>query len=278
MKGGLTSIIIPCWNGLRHTRVCLRHVLRWTTLPFELILIDNGSRDGTGAWLRSLRAHAVCGKSGGSLRRMKIIHNRENSGYPVAMNQGIRSAHGDWWVFGNNDAAVTPFWLEGMRSAFSCRLKIGGVAPFSNPMRRPNGGGSGKAAPGFPTDMRGLERLGAACFLRGEDPAYIPSGNFVPGFWFLTKASVMRRVGLFDPAFSPMGYEDWDLQWRMRQAGYRLGFAGRSYVHHLWSGIVIENKMDPAEFFTPQKLGILLRKYPEVYGISFEVRSPGVSR
>ena len=63
-----TSVIIPCWNALELTRVCLAQLVRRTTRPYELIVVDNGSADGTGRWLKDFRSEALRGSPGGPLR------------------------------------------------------------------------------------------------------------------------------------------------------------------------------------------------------------------
>ena len=101
----LASIIILCCNELGYTRPCLQSVLQHTRRPYELILIDNGSSDGTAEHLEELRQRNEC---------VKVIHNAKNLGYPAGCNQGIVQAHGRYVVFLNNDTIVTESWLEGL--------------------------------------------------------------------------------------------------------------------------------------------------------------------
>ncbi len=269
----LTSVIIPCWNALALTRVCLRQTLRWTTLPFELILIDNGSRDGTGDWLKSLRRSALGKNAGRHLRGIRIIRNRENRGYTAAMNQGISAARGEWLLLGNSDAAVTPGWLEGMGRALRSHPRVGGVLPLANPPRR-RPGKTPWAHPPWYRDVADMEWFGRALLLRRSVPVYSGTEGFVPGFWFLTKRSVIDEVGLYDERFSPGSYEDWDLQVRMRRAGYRLGFAGRAYVHHVWSGSIRGNGLGHDDIFSARKIGLLWRKHPRASGLPFSLLTP----
>ena len=101
--GGLASIIIPCWSQLEFTRQCIsaRH---YTRPPWELIVIDNGSTDGTAAYLSGVQdATAV---------PVTVISNRENRGFPAAINQGLQQARGEYLVLLNNDVVVTDAWLD----------------------------------------------------------------------------------------------------------------------------------------------------------------------
>ena len=258
---------MPCWNALPLTRVCLRQLARRTTSPYELIAVDNGSTDGTGAWLAEFRARLLREPSG-ALRRFHIVSNAKNLGYPAAMNQGIRAARGRYLLFGNNDVAVTPLWLERMLAALRSRPGIGGVSAFSNPPRRPDEPIAWVCRPHY-RGLKGLERYAAASMLRGRVPAYFPVPGLFPGFWFLTKRSVLDKVGVFDERFSPGGFEDLDLQWRMRRAGRALGFAGHAFVHHVSFGCAQLNGLKAEALYGPDRARILRRKFPETAGVPY---------
>ena len=100
----LASIIIPCWNQLDFTRLCLTALARHTRPPWELIVIDNGSTDGTAAYLSGVRDVAPM--------PVTVISNSKNLGFPAAINQGLRAARGEYFVLLNNDAVVTDGWLS----------------------------------------------------------------------------------------------------------------------------------------------------------------------
>ena len=87
---GLTSIIIPCWNEIEFTQQCIPALFRHTRPPWELILVDNGSTDGTGDYLAGVQ-HA-------STIPVTIIANATNHGFPAAINQGLHVARGDYMV------------------------------------------------------------------------------------------------------------------------------------------------------------------------------------
>ncbi|MDX6768429.1 MAG: glycosyltransferase family 2 protein [Elusimicrobiota bacterium] len=261
----LTSVIIPCWNALALTRVCLERLERWTTAPYELVLVDNGSTDGTAAWLRAFARRARGPEA------VRVLRDARNAGYPAAMNRGLAVSRGRFVVFGNNDAAVTAGWLEGMLEAFRARPGVGGVAPCSNP---PGSVARGEpwAVRGLYDDAAGLDRLACAAQLVRPAAPFHPAAGFVPGFWFLTSAAVLARVGAFDEGFSPGGFEDWDLQWRMRRAGLRLGFAERAYVHHVWSGTAAARRVRRGTPRWEDRRRRLLAKHPDAAGQRLEVR------
>jgi glycosyltransferase involved in cell wall biosynthesis len=101
---GLASIIIPSWNPLEFTRQCITTLKSHTRQPWELIVIDNGSTDGTAAYLSGVQDAAVV--------PVTVISNRENRGFPAAINQGLQQARGEYLVLLNNDVVVTDAWLD----------------------------------------------------------------------------------------------------------------------------------------------------------------------
>ncbi len=95
MIRGLTSIIIPCWNQLKFTRQCVAALRQHTRGPWELIVVDNGSTDGTGEYLAGVRDMSAV--------PVTLISNATNLGFPAAINQGLREARGEYLVLLNND-------------------------------------------------------------------------------------------------------------------------------------------------------------------------------
>src|SRR5271165_596502 len=100
---GLSSVIIPCWNQLDFTRKCISAVFRQTGGSWELIVVDNGSTDGTGGYL--------AGVQDSSPVPVTLIANATNRGFPAAINQGLEFARGEFLVLLNNDVVVTDGWL-----------------------------------------------------------------------------------------------------------------------------------------------------------------------
>jgi GT2 family glycosyltransferase len=100
----LTSIIIPCWNQVEFTQQCLAALKSHTREPWELIVIDNGSTDGTATYLAGVRDMSTV--------PVTVVSNATNLGFPAAINQGLRLARGDYLVMLNNDVVVTDGWLD----------------------------------------------------------------------------------------------------------------------------------------------------------------------
>lgn len=84
--GGLSSVIIPCWNQLQFTRKCIGALFRQTGPNWELIVVNNGSSDGTGDYLGGVQDVSPV--------PVTVVANGTNRGFPAAVNQGLQYAQG----------------------------------------------------------------------------------------------------------------------------------------------------------------------------------------
>ena len=101
---GLSSIIVPCWNQVEFTQQCIAALKEHTRPPWELIVVDNGSTDGTALYLAGVRDLAAV--------PVTVVTNATNLGFPAAINQGLQLARGEYLVLLNNDVVVTDGWLD----------------------------------------------------------------------------------------------------------------------------------------------------------------------
>jgi GT2 family glycosyltransferase len=92
----MISIITAVHNGLAFNKIYLESIRKYTHNPYEIIIIDNASTDGTREFFQA----AGC----------KVIANDRNYSYPYTQNQGIRAATGEYLFFLNNDIIVSPSW------------------------------------------------------------------------------------------------------------------------------------------------------------------------
>ena len=125
MKPGLTSIIILTYNNIEFTKVCLKSVLDYTSqpkTPFEIIVVDNASTDGTQEYLQGLS----------DMHGIKVIYNKENMGFPKGNNQAAKIAEGEFLCLMNNDVIVTKDWLSNMLRALRSDAKLAAVGPYCN--------------------------------------------------------------------------------------------------------------------------------------------------
>jgi GT2 family glycosyltransferase/Flp pilus assembly protein TadD len=214
----LASIIVLCCDQLDYTRGCLESLLRCTRAPYELILVDNGSTDGTLAYLEAVRHQR-------GPARVEVLRNESNRGVPAAWNQAIARARGRYLVFLNNDTVLAPGWLEGLVSqALHDWPRVGLVGPVTNGAPEPQGIRAGYDS---------LEHLDAFAAQRRQDFAGRPLlVRRLTGFCLLVRREVLERVGTFDERFGLGFFEDDDLGVRAQEAGYRLVVARDVYVHH----------------------------------------------
>jgi glycosyltransferase involved in cell wall biosynthesis len=116
-QGHLASIIVPCCNQLEFTRQCFRALVRHTRGPWELIVVDNGSSDGTAAYLAGAQDLAAVA--------VTVVTNAQNLRFPAAINQGLQVARGEFLVLLNNDVVVTDAWLDQLIALTCARTSVG---------------------------------------------------------------------------------------------------------------------------------------------------------
>jgi len=207
----LTSIVILTHNQLPYTRGCLESIRFYTDEPYELVLVDNGSTDGTVEWL-------------GKQPDVRLITNAENRGFPAGANQGIRAARGDSIVLLNNDTLVGTGWLRRMLAALRRAPRTGLVGPVSN-----NVSGEQQVAVDY-TDLAQLDGF-AWRWGREHDGQTMPTDRLV-GFCLAFPRSLVDEIGLLDERFGIGNFEDDDYCRRAIEAGYQPAVARDAYVHH----------------------------------------------
>ncbi|MFH1901676.1 MAG: glycosyltransferase, partial [Candidatus Omnitrophota bacterium] len=106
----LFDIIALTWNNKQVTRDFVESFLGNTAISTRLIIIDNGSSDGTTEYLSSLKDSGNC--------IIKVVLNRENKGFVGGMNQGIEASNAPYVCLANNDLIFTKGWLEEIISVF----------------------------------------------------------------------------------------------------------------------------------------------------------------
>ncbi|MFB5761723.1 glycosyltransferase family 2 protein [Paenibacillus medicaginis] len=206
----LISIIIPTYNGLHLLRPCVDAIRNFSDLPYEIIVVDNGSNDGT--W-------AYCEKE-----RIISIWNPDNRGYAAACNMGLKLAAGDHLLLMNNDVTVMPGWLNNLYTALHSSKHVGMVGPVTN------------YASGIQQVETGADSMEA--FLRfatgnnRSDPTRWIETERLVGLCLLFRRQLLERVGYLDEIFSGGHYEDDDYCFRVRAHGFRLLACGDCFVHH----------------------------------------------
>ena len=213
----LASVIVPCFNRLESTRECVASLFRHTRSPWELIAVDNGSRDGTAEYLRGVRD--------ASPHRVEVITNPESRGSSTACNQGLALARGDYLILLANDAVVTDAWLDQLIGLAESGPRIGMTGPMSNDAPPP------QLVEGVSYDsMEAMHTF--ALRWRDEHRGHWLTTGKLAGFCVLIKRRVFEEVGGPDERPGPGPFEE-DLSMRVRRAGYELAVARDLFVHHL---------------------------------------------
>lgn len=207
-----TSIIILTHNQLIITQQCLESIRKHTSEDYELILVDNGSTDGTVEYLQNQAD-------------IRTVCNSTNFGFAKGCNQGVEIATGDSMLFLNNDTVVTSNWLGNMLSLLHSSSKIGMIGPVSN-----NVSGHQKIAVHY-QEISGLDEF-------AQQHCQSNAGQWkrvfrLVGFCLLVKKEVLDDIGVFDEQFGKGSFEDDDLCMRVVKRGYHLRIALDSFVHHI---------------------------------------------
>lgn len=211
------TVVIPVFNHFQLTYNCLASVREHLpTASFEVILVDDASSDET--VLASLVLE-------GSVR---VLRNEHNIGFVRSCNRGAAQARGDFVFFLNNDTLVQPGWLDELLATFDADPQVGVAG--SKLLERD---GTLQEAGGI------VWRLGDAWnWGRGAD-ADAPQFNYLRNVDYVSGAALMIRAGLFaelggfDDHFAPAYYEDTDLCFRARAAGWRVVLQPLSAIIHL---------------------------------------------
>ena len=232
----LSTIIIPTLNNLALTKNCLRSIRENTKATYRIIVVDNGSTDGTRNWLKS---------------QHDILHilNISNLGFGPAVNQGIFCADTPSVVILNNDTMVSPNWLTNMLAHFNADPTRGIVGPMSNFVSGPQliadtNLGSLESVNQFSANLFDTQHGNAQDIQR------------LVFFCALIKKDVIDKIGGLDERFILGNFEDDDFCRRASLAGFKCAMALDTFIYHHGHATFKANKID---------LNFLLEKNKQIY-------------
>jgi len=235
-----TSFVVINWNHRPLLEKCLRSLEQQISKDFELILVDNGSTDGSLNCLDQF-----------SLPAVKIIRNPENYGFCRAANQGIRAASGRFIALVNNDAILDPHWLEEIQLGFSGDARVGMCASKILSAREthridkvghlmyPDGQSYG----------RGHREVDRGQYDRVEE-VLCPDGAVA-----IYRAEVFQDAGLLDEDFFAYG-DDAELGLRARLRGWKCLYIPTARAYHYHSATL--GAYDPQKIFLIERNRIWL--------------------
>lgn len=215
-----TVVVIPTWNGRDLLGPCLESLLRQSTSDFSITVVDNGSTDGTCAWLRQ------------SYPAVTLIARERNYGFTGGVNPGIedalaRGAH--YVALLNNDAVADPHWLHWLVATAEQDPTLGSVT--SKILRWGHEGridttGDFYSSWGLPFP-RGRDELDQGQFDAAVyRPVFAGTGGAT-----LFRSAMLRQIGIFDQDFFAY-YEDIDLGFRAQLTGWQAAYEPRAIVQH----------------------------------------------
>ena len=218
----LLAVLVLSFNKREHVLRCLESVSRLEYAPREVIVVDNGSSDGSAAAIAQ------------RFPQVHLVRSHTNLGAAGGRNLGIRWADEHlsyrYILFLDDDTVVAPRMADELVAVLRRHPDTGLATPKayragSDALLASAGGMRVRLGAGSITDIGGGQRD------RGQfdDPAEVDS---CVGFAVLVRCEALERVGGFDDRYNPYGWEEVDLSLRIRETGYLIRYAPAALCWH----------------------------------------------
>ncbi|MCA9931003.1 MAG: glycosyltransferase family 2 protein [Anaerolineales bacterium] len=237
------SIIIPHLNGKHHLEICLKSLRAQSFTDFETILVDNGSTDGTQAFVRK------------QFPEVRLLELGQNRGFTGACNAGYAAANGDIIILLNNDTEADPNWLREVVTAFELYPRAGIVAGKMLLFDRRDyfhTAGDFYRIDGIPGN-RGVWQKDVGQFNQVEQVFGACGGSSA------YRRTLIDEIGFLDDDFF-FSCEDVDISWRANLAGWQVLYVPTAVIYHklkATGGSVIGSYYDGRNF-----LYLIWKNYP----------------
>ena len=241
----LVTTIVVNWNGRAYLDKCLTSLLEQTYQAQEIILVDNGSTDGSVDYVST------------TYPTIKVIRLTQNIGFAAANNVAIRDSAGGYVALLNNDAYAEPDWLANMIEVADRDPELGMIACkmlFAHQPQRINSAGLALDWAGFCWDWRGGEL---------DDPTeaelqecFGPTGGAA-----LYRHAMLEDIGLLDEDFFAYS-EDADLAWRAQRCGWHCLYVPTARVYHAASATSGQGSKFKSYLLGRSKVWLLVKNIP----------------
>jgi GT2 family glycosyltransferase len=241
-----TSFIIVNWNGKAVLAESLDSLQRQTTRDFEIIVVDNGSTDGSVTLIKD------------AYPQVKLVPLTTNRGFTGGNIEGLRHAKGKYVALVNNDAVLPPHWLQAMVDALesdeaigfcSSRIVIAGTTLIDS------------AGDAFTTAFAGT-KIGEL-----HDMKEFNERRYVPGACaaaVIYKRRMLDDIGFLDDDFF-LNHEDTDLNLRAWLAGWKCLFIPEATVEHHVSTTIGKLSETSVYYFARNSLWVWVKDTPTYF-------------
>ncbi|OQX71733.1 hypothetical protein B6D52_00465 [Candidatus Parcubacteria bacterium 4484_255] len=247
----IITIIIRSWNSLPYLKLCLKSIQDYTDIPYEIIIVDNNSTDGTRSFLKNIKC--------------KKIFNKRNLGGIIPLKQAEKEIKTNFLISIDSDIVVSPNWDSDFLKIYSSYPNVRAIGPikpgskFIHPYTRSNSRmmweSLKKLFPNadpqfllshyvkpknyefFVEDFKKINNYGNVIL---ECPP-----EFLSGCCIMVEREFIEKIGgLADRRYKKYGTEDADLCWRIAAAGFNIMRTGNVFIHHFEGGSRERNKLE----------------------------------
>ena len=244
-KHGEVTVIVAVHDNSKVVIPCIESVLKWTSKPYSLFIIDDGSKEKELlSYLDKISKFSF----------IKIMHNETNIGYVKSINKAIKNTETDIILL-NSDTIVTKNWLDKIYSCAYSNNRISTVSPLSN-------NATICSIPEFlkQNDLpEGLTVDEFSDIVERTSERRYPTIPTCVGFCMYIKRSIINKIGLFDEVFSPAYEEENDFCMRAYKSGFVSALDDSTFIfHHGKASYKTQtNKLQE------EHMQLMLQKHPE---------------
>jgi len=222
------DIIICVHNALEDVKKCLESIKKFTSEPFSMIIVDDGSDEPTKNFLVNSKKN---------FSNFHLIRNDIARGYTLSANMGMKESNAKYLILLNSDTIVGPEWIDRLYRAITLEENIGIVGPLSNtaswqsvPELSRNGDWSLNPLP-FNVTAEKMSKL-----VSKYSGCVLPDVPLLNGFCLMIKKAVIDQIGYFDEENFGQGYgEEDDFTLRADKHGWKKVVADDVFIYHAQS-------------------------------------------